>query len=297
MRVNNTILKPLFLSILFFVLLLVSCNGSSSEDSNVDYAIEGQTEEGFEDGTYCADVTYSNPNTGTENTYKLEVEVYNNEVIQINWNNGGWLDEDHFTAEQLDSDGSCSFTSDKGYDYTVEITGKNCGNLDSDDKYKSKNIPKYSFDEAVWMLDMTQVEIDELNTYSEDDVLSENDILLLRNYLRDLRAYISSMNMEGQYSNQRQQISNAQSKLQKEINEGYIQNIDRRTAYGVLSQTITIKKRGVNYLLEVRGNTECTMGTAQFNENESGWQIVYIKQNPNNDSWSGHSMRIIDSGF
>jgi hypothetical protein len=65
----------------------------------------------------------------------------------------------------------------------------------------------------------------------------------------------------------------------------------------VLSQTITIKKRGVNYLLEVRGNAECTMGTAQFNENESGWQMVYIKQNPNVDSWSGHSMRIIDSGF
>ena len=130
MKVNNTILKPLFLAILFFVLLLVSCNGSSSEDLDVDYAIEGQTEEGFEDGTYCADVTYYNPNTGTENTYTLEVEVYNNEVTQINWNNGGWMDEDHFTAEQLDSDGSCSFTSDKGYDYTVQITGQNCGSTD-----------------------------------------------------------------------------------------------------------------------------------------------------------------------
>jgi hypothetical protein len=289
--------KNHFLYLIMLLFSLASCGSSDNDEYDEEYPIEGQTEEGFEDGTYCADVTYSNPNTGTENTYTLEVEVYNNEVTQINWNNGGWLDEDHFTAEQIDSDGSCSFTSDKGYDYTVEITGKNCGNLDSDDKYKSKNIPKYSFDEAVWMLDMTQEEIDELNTYSEDDVLSENDILLLKNYLRDLRAYISSMNMEGQYSNQRQQISNAQSKLQKEINEGYIQNIDRRTAYGVLSQTITIKKRGVNYLLEVRGNAECTTGTAQFNENESGWQMVYIKQNPNVDSWSGHSMRIIDSGF
>ena len=103
-----------YLIILVFV--LVSCSTSGADEYDEEYPIGGQTEEGFEDGTYCADVTYSNPNTGTENTYTLEVEVYNNEVTQINWNNGGWLDEDHFTAEQLDSDGSCSFTSDKGYD-------------------------------------------------------------------------------------------------------------------------------------------------------------------------------------
>lgn len=280
---------------LFLIITLQSCGESSENDYS--FPIEGQTEEGFEDGTYCAYVTYSNPNTGTENTYTLEVEVYNNEVTQINWNNGGWLDEDHFSSEQLDAVGTCSFTSDKGYDYTIEITGKNCGNLDSDDKYKSKNIPKYSFDEAVLMLDITQEEINELSAYSEDDVLSENDILLLKKYLRDVRTYINSMNIHGQYSDQRQQIINDQSKLQNEINEGYIINIESTTAYGIRSQLVTIKKRGVKYLLEVRSGGKCTMGTATFDENSAGWQNVFIKQYPDIDHWSGFSMRIIDSGF
>ena len=122
-------MKHLFYLIML-VFVLASCGSSSSEDSEEEYDIEGQTEDGFEDGTYCADVTYYNPNTGTENTYTLEVEVYNNEVTQINWGNGGWMDEDHFYSQELDSDGSCSFTSDKGYDYTVQITGQDCGYTD-----------------------------------------------------------------------------------------------------------------------------------------------------------------------
>ncbi len=32
------------------------------------------------------------------------------------------MDESHFTATELDEDGSASFTSDKGYEYTVTIT-------------------------------------------------------------------------------------------------------------------------------------------------------------------------------
>lgn len=35
----------------------------------------------------------------------------------------GWLDERHFNAENI-SGGSCSFTSDKGYDYEVTIIGQ-----------------------------------------------------------------------------------------------------------------------------------------------------------------------------
>lgn len=118
----------LFLFLMSF-LCFSSCknsSGSSVEDDLEEYI----GVDGFEDGTYCAEVTYSNPNTGTENTYTLEVEVFNNEVTQINWNNGGWLDEDHFAASELDSDGQCSFTSDKGYDYTVQIIGQGCNFTD-----------------------------------------------------------------------------------------------------------------------------------------------------------------------
>jgi len=118
---------------LVIVLVLVvsfSCSNSDEEETETIYDIEGQTEDGFEDGTYCADVTYYNPDTGTNSEYTLEIEVESNEVVQIYWSNGGWLDEDHFYAETLDENGYCSFTSDKGYKYTVQITGRGCGSTD-----------------------------------------------------------------------------------------------------------------------------------------------------------------------
>ena len=70
------------------------------------------------------------PTTGTRSTYTLNVEVENNEVIVIHWSNGGWLDSSHFTPEALDSSGSCSFTSDKGYEYDIQITGSECSYTD-----------------------------------------------------------------------------------------------------------------------------------------------------------------------
>ncbi len=67
-----------------------SCDSSEKSFNKDEFSIEGQTEDGFEDGTYCANVTYHNPNTGTTNEYTLDVEVSNNRVIRINWSIG-WL--------------------------------------------------------------------------------------------------------------------------------------------------------------------------------------------------------------
>ncbi len=118
----------------------------------------------------------------------------------------------------------------------------------------------------------------------------------MRNYLKEIRKYLKikdSYHDDSNFEENRQ----SQSKQKQEIENGFVQYIERSSAYGVKSQIITIKKRGVNYLLEVRGSDDVTMGTAQFDENESGWQMVYIKQYPNVEQWSGHYMRIIDSGF
>ena len=87
----------------------------------------------YSDGTYCADIDYYNPNTGTRNTYSLNVEVENNAVTVIHWPNGGWLDDSHFTAEELDGDGYCSFTSNEGYEYNIQITGTECSFTDEAD--------------------------------------------------------------------------------------------------------------------------------------------------------------------
>jgi hypothetical protein len=277
------------LYLLFFIstLLITGCSGSGFSSDEEEYA----------DGTYCAYVTYSNPNLGTENTYTLEVDVSSNAVTKIHWNNGGWLDEDHFTSDVLDEQGKCSFTSDRGYDYAIEIIGKNCSQLDSEDMYKKRNLPMYSFEEAVTMTGMTQEEINDLNIYSEGDVLSENDMFILKREIQSIRKYLNAMNGYNKgYEQEIDQINKSQSNLKKEIDNGYVQRIERKSIYGTTNQTVTISKKGINYLFEVRG-ADVTMGTAQFDENETGWQMVYIKQNPNVEKYSGYSMRIIDSGF
>ncbi|MBM3455043.1 MAG: hypothetical protein FJX80_07835 [Bacteroidetes bacterium] len=280
--------KSLYLiviGILVILFFLFTCDKKCINDVD-EFPIEGQTAEGFEDGTYCAEVDYYNPNTGKSSEYTLEVDVESNEVTTIYWGNGGWLDEDHFTPELLDEQGECSFSSDRGYEYTVQILGQDCDNLDTYDEYKSKNLPMYSFDEAVYLVGLTQDEIDDLNVYEEGDVLSENDLLLLKNYINKIRDFERNNQIDDSNINR---IRNAQVNLQREIDNGYITNIRKSNA----AQIITIEKKGRVYELEVSGNRECTMGTATFDENNYDWQMVYIKQYPNQESYKGYYMRII----
>jgi hypothetical protein len=122
--------KYWLLLLISLLLINIGCSNKSSNESSDDNEYYSE-ENGYEDGTYCAEVTYYNQNTGTRNTYTLEVEVESNELVKIYWNNGGWLDEDHFNAQELDNDGTCSFTSDKEYEYNIEITGKDCINKDN----------------------------------------------------------------------------------------------------------------------------------------------------------------------
>lgn len=96
----------------------------SEEENNDSHLNE------YDNGTYCASVEYYNSNTDTNNSYTLNVEIENDELVMIYWPNGGWLDESHFTAEDI-SAGNCSFTSDKGYQYTITILGQSCSFTDS----------------------------------------------------------------------------------------------------------------------------------------------------------------------
>ncbi len=114
--------------IIFFLcaLMLFSCrnknSNSNNRNSHSEITTEIYDENGITDGTYCAEIEYYNPNTGTSSNYTLTVEVYDNELDQINWPNGGYLDD--FYSVEFDEDGYTEFTSDKGYDYTVQITGE-----------------------------------------------------------------------------------------------------------------------------------------------------------------------------
>lgn len=81
---------------------------------------EYDTYNDIEDGVHSAEVRIYNPNTGHTGTYTLDVEVENGELVKIYWDNGGWLDESHFTATDI-SNGTASFTDDEGREYEVTI--------------------------------------------------------------------------------------------------------------------------------------------------------------------------------
>lgn len=114
------------------MLVVFGCNQNKSKSNFYDGEYEAEyryeddgdeeiTEENYWDGGYCADIEYYNSNTGTYSNYTLTIEVSDNELEQINWHNGGYLDD--FYGVEFDEDGHAEFTSDKGYDYEVQITG------------------------------------------------------------------------------------------------------------------------------------------------------------------------------
>ena len=114
---------------LLLFLLIISCkeNNEINEEVNVenieiseDELSDHENTEEYSDGTYCAEVEYYNPSTGTRNTYDLDVEVEGGELTVIHWPNNGWLDNSHFRPEDI-TDGECEFKSDKGYRYTVTL--------------------------------------------------------------------------------------------------------------------------------------------------------------------------------
>lgn len=137
--------KILQLLLLGFSLLLISCSNNSSDsspssNSNASESANNQnsstettddqsSEEtslyssgcNFEDGTYSATVDYYNPETGYSATYDLDVEVQDCQVIQINFPNDGYLDEDHITAGDIDEDGNASVDGENGKTYEIQI--------------------------------------------------------------------------------------------------------------------------------------------------------------------------------
>ena len=119
------------LLLLFTILTFTSCkNSSDNSDDSKEVSTFTDGNETYPDGTYCAEVEYYNTNTGTRNTYTLNVEVENNQLTVIHWPNGGWLDNSHFSSQELNSDGSCSFSTYEGNQYDIHITGSECSYTD-----------------------------------------------------------------------------------------------------------------------------------------------------------------------
>jgi len=99
--------------------------GARPHESHYSRPIPTATEGGrYPDGTYMATIDYFNPETGYSAAYTLPVDVENEEVVQINFPNGGWLDGHHVDPAPLNDDGSASLESDRGATYEVQIIGR-----------------------------------------------------------------------------------------------------------------------------------------------------------------------------
>lgn len=128
-------------------LSLYSSNNFNKDESSEEYnsAFEGRNYKDKDivyDGEYCAKITYYNSNTERNSEYTLTIEVYENKLEKINFPNG-WLDNDHFSNVLLDSQGYASFTSDRGYEYTVQIIGPSDGCFDNVPRaYRCKGITR-----------------------------------------------------------------------------------------------------------------------------------------------------------
>lgn len=85
---------------------------------------EEETEETsceFKDGTHAATVNYYNPKTGHTAKYELKVHVKDCKVVQIDFPNGGWLDESHITAAEINDNRDAALKDDKGRDWEIHL--------------------------------------------------------------------------------------------------------------------------------------------------------------------------------
>ena len=124
----------IFIFFLLSICFFFSCS-SKSEKKQESYSskeanhkkqkskkkIKHSSEGEFEDGTYSATVDYRNSKTGHSATYTLDVDVEDGQVVQINFPNGGYVDDDHISPADLDEDGNASVDGEDSKTYEVQI--------------------------------------------------------------------------------------------------------------------------------------------------------------------------------
>lgn len=263
------------------LVILIGCGRSNGNDE------VASSKDLYSDGKHCADVTYYNRNTGTRHTYTLNVEVEDNEMTKIYWGNGGWLDDSHFTPQELNKNGSCSFTSDRGYEYKIEITGSECSGTDNPVSERAAEEVKQEFTltlgQCASTMQMTERELTEYETTfnrNRTDLISEEMCKLMFKYITESRP-----------------LKLKRDELNREMENGYIQQVYSRS-YGdnMICHQVIVKRKGVYYWLEVNGTKNTTMGLMEFDPDISGWQEVFVKENPGISTMQGFSMRIMDQG-
>jgi uncharacterized protein with FMN-binding domain len=117
-----------------FILLLITArlafgcretsNSSlSSNEKEIKVVKEKSVETscGYKDGTYSATVDYCNPKTAHTAKYELEIHVKDCKIVQIDFPNGGWLDEDHISQTQINRNREAVLKDDKGRLWKIHL--------------------------------------------------------------------------------------------------------------------------------------------------------------------------------
>lgn len=120
-----------FYKLILLIVITTSCSQKSSKQSSdlvssenereVDMETYNYNDCNYEDGVYTATVDYYNPETEYSSTYTLDVEVSNCEVIQINFPNDGYLDEDRISNTTIDENGYAFIDGEDGKTYEVHL--------------------------------------------------------------------------------------------------------------------------------------------------------------------------------
>jgi hypothetical protein len=109
------------LTLLFSSLAIISCSNNSKTGNEKDYESSNSSNCNFKDNRYSATVDYNNPETNFSNTYSLDVEVEDCQVVKIYFPKGGWLDEDHISPADIDDDGNATVEGEDGKAYKIHI--------------------------------------------------------------------------------------------------------------------------------------------------------------------------------
>lgn len=109
--------------------LIIGCTNAQShrnddpayDEMESNDAVSTSADCNIEDGKHSATVDYYNPKTGYSKTYDLHVQVEDCQVTIIYFDNGGYLDDSHIDAADIDNDGNASIEDDKGRSFDVHI--------------------------------------------------------------------------------------------------------------------------------------------------------------------------------
>jgi hypothetical protein len=126
--------KNTLIPLMHIALLLLSCSPKTKKKElqyNSDTMLNRKYDDDeitisktctLKDGTFDAKAYYYNKKTGFGNTYILKTEVENCIITQLNFPNGGFLDENHISSTPIDQDGKATVTTDDNKTYELDIT-------------------------------------------------------------------------------------------------------------------------------------------------------------------------------